>query len=188
MMHRACVADKRESNRGGISDLLRKPSTLSFVTNFKELTNTMLNTRFYCAALGYAACTLFALGCNNASPPPVPSPPPASHADEDAHDHGGEAPHEHGGEAAHDHANHDHGDHAVSGDSSVAKALASLSAEDRTAAEKQKTCPVSDESLGGMGTPIKVSVNGRDVFLCCEGCKETLQGDPDKYLAKLPQE
>ena len=56
----------------------------------------MLNTRFYCVALAYAACTLFALGCNNASPTPVPSPPSASHADEDAHDHSG----------------HDHGDHA----------------------------------------------------------------------------
>ncbi|MDA1054706.1 MAG: hypothetical protein O3C40_30125 [Planctomycetota bacterium] len=135
----------------------------------------MLKTRLYCAVMGYAACTLFALGCSNTSTAPVASPPPTSHADEAEHDHGGDAA-------------HDHGDQAASGDSNVAKGLASLSAVDRAAAEKQKTCPVSDEPLGGMGTPIKVTINGRDVFVCCDGCTDTLKADPDKFLAKLPQE
>jgi hypothetical protein len=67
----------------------------------------------------------------------------------------------------------------------VAAALAELSDEDRALAEKQKICLVSDEPLGSMGTPIKVTVNGRDVFLCCAGCKKPLEDDPDKYLAKL---
>lgn len=70
-------------------------------------------------------------------------------------------------------------------DPAVAKAMGQLSAEDRTAAEKQKVCPVTDEPLGSMGKPIKVTVKDRDVYLCCEGCRETIEGDPDKFLAKL---
>ncbi len=35
----------------------------------------------------------------------------------------------------------------------------------------QKICPVSGESLGSMGTPIKVKMGEQNVFLCCEGCK-----------------
>jgi len=69
--------------------------------------------------------------------------------------------------------------------SDVTDAMASLSETDRAAALAQKVCPVSDEMLGGMGTPIKVTVNGRDVFLCCEGCREKLEANPDQYLAKL---
>ena len=60
-----------------------------------------------------------------------------------------------------------------------------LSAADQTAALAQKVCPVSGEKLGEMGTPFKVTVKGREVFLCCPSCKEDLEKDPDKYLAKL---
>ena len=35
-------------------------------------------------------------------------------------------------------------------DPAVAKAMGQLSAEDRTAAEKQKNCPVTDEPLGSI--------------------------------------
>ena len=53
------------------------------------------------------------------------------------------------------------------GDStSQEKALAELSAEDRVAVEKQKLCPVSDEPLGSMSTPIKVSAKGQTFFIC----------------------
>lgn len=67
----------------------------------------------------------------------------------------------------------------------VPASFASLSQADQAAALAQKTCPVSDEPLGSMGTPIKVTVSGRDVFLCCEKCKDPIQQDPRKYLAKL---
>jgi hypothetical protein len=67
----------------------------------------------------------------------------------------------------------------------VTAAFASLSEPDRTAALAQKICPVSDEALGSMGTPLKVTVEGREVFLCCEGCKKAIEEDPNKYLAKL---
>ncbi|WP_169975714.1 hypothetical protein [Tautonia rosea] len=51
----------------------------------------------------------------------------------------------------------------------------------------QKMCPVSDEPLGSMGVPIKVTVKNRDVFVCCAGCQGSVEDDPDTYLAKVPQ-
>ncbi len=60
-----------------------------------------------------------------------------------------------------------------------------LTEADKALIEKQKLCLVANEPLGSMGTPIKVTVKGRDVFLCCEGCREAVLKDPDKYLAKL---
>lgn len=60
-----------------------------------------------------------------------------------------------------------------------------LSADDKAAAEKQGICPVTGEKLFGHGTPVKVTVKDRAVFLCCQPCEEALKGDPDKYLAKL---
>lgn len=66
--------------------------------------------------------------------------------------------------------------------------LAKLSAEDAASAMKQHFCPVSDEMLGVMGPPIKVEVNGQEVWICCEGCKEKLLASPEEYLAKLQSE
>ena len=67
----------------------------------------------------------------------------------------------------------------------VTEAMAALSETDRAAALAQKVCPVSGEALGEMGTPIKVTVKGRDVFLCCPSCREKIEANPDEYLAKL---
>lgn len=66
-------------------------------------------------------------------------------------------------------------------------ALAQLSPEDRSLAEKQKTCPVSGQPLGSMGKPYKVTVKGQDVLLCCQGCESEIKENPEKYLAKLNQ-
>jgi len=63
--------------------------------------------------------------------------------------------------------------------------LAKLSPEDAASAEKQHMCPVTGEMLGTMGAPEKVDVNGRQVWVCCDGCKEDLLASPDEYLAKL---
>lgn len=67
----------------------------------------------------------------------------------------------------------------------IAKALAVLGPEDRLAAERQRTCPVTGLPLGSMGTPIKVAKNGRDVFVCCQACiaqlnKEDNESPPEK--------
>ncbi len=63
--------------------------------------------------------------------------------------------------------------------------LVTLSGEDRVLAERQGICPVAELPLGSMGTPQKVDVNGEAVFICCEGCREPLLREPDKYLARL---
>jgi len=63
--------------------------------------------------------------------------------------------------------------------------LAKLSPEDAASAMKQHVCPVSGDMLGAMGAPIKVDVDGQQVWICCEGCRDPLLGDPAKYLAKL---
>lgn len=60
--------------------------------------------------------------------------------------------------------------------------------EDEAAlALKQKVCPISGEHLGteAMGTPIKVTAEGKTVFLCCGGCKKMFESDPKTALAKL---
>ena len=67
----------------------------------------------------------------------------------------------------------------------IAEALAALSAEDRGLAELQRICPVGGGALGLMGTPVKVDLDGKSVFVCCEGCEEPLKKEPAKYLAKL---
>lgn len=69
-----------------------------------------------------------------------------------------------------------------------AAAFAELSAEDRVLAEQQKVCPVTDMPLGSMGAPIKVMVEERPVFICCEGCRKRLLAEPAKYLAKFEVE
>ncbi|GIX05089.1 MAG: hypothetical protein KatS3mg114_0958 [Planctomycetaceae bacterium] len=64
-------------------------------------------------------------------------------------------------------------------------ALASVSPEDRALIDKQAVCPVAEYRLGTMGIPKKVNVDGTPVFICCEGCRERLLAEPEKYLAKL---
>jgi hypothetical protein len=64
--------------------------------------------------------------------------------------------------------------------------LLRLPAEDQPLAIKQKLCPVTGKPLGSMGVPTRVVVEGRTVFLCCEGCEDRLRGNPGKYLSKLP--
>ncbi len=68
------------------------------------------------------------------------------------------------------------------------KATSGLSPEDQRLVEQQEVCPVTDLPLDSMGTPIKIIVQGRPVFLCCEGCRKSLLADPDKYLKKLAKE
>jgi hypothetical protein len=73
-------------------------------------------------------------------------------------------------------------------DQELVDALAKLSPEDRALAEAQKTCPVTGELLGSMGVPIKVTVEGRDAFVCCEGCVDELKNNFAKYEDKLPEQ
>lgn len=70
----------------------------------------------------------------------------------------------------------------------IRQALETLSKEDAAYARRQQICPVAEMKLGSMGPPIKVNVEGTQVFICCESCREELLTNPDKYLARLPKE
>ncbi|WP_337175331.1 hypothetical protein [Paludisphaera sp.] len=59
-----------------------------------------------------------------------------------------------------------------------------LPADEQEAALKQGLCPVSGENLG-MDVPIKMTAEGRDFYICCEGCKGAVEKDPKGVLAKL---
>ena len=69
----------------------------------------------------------------------------------------------------------------------IEEAFSKLNADDRKLAEEQVICPVNEIKLGssGMGTPIRVSLPGRDVMICCEGCRKRLVADPEKYFSIL---
>jgi uncharacterized protein (TIGR03000 family) len=66
--------------------------------------------------------------------------------------------------------------------------LAKLSPEDRTLAENQRFCVMQDQNrLGAMGPPVKLTLNGQPVFVCCKGCVEKAQGNPEKAVAKVKE-
>ena len=63
--------------------------------------------------------------------------------------------------------------------------LATLSIEDRQLVLAQKLCPVSGEPLGSMGKPLKVTVDGRHLFICCKGCEDSAKEKFEEYYANL---
>jgi hypothetical protein len=77
-------------------------------------------------------------------------------------------------------------DAAIDQPAGSAEPLQALSHADRALAQRQGSCPVTGLPLGSMGTPKRLAVSGRVVFLCCGGCEARLVGEPAKYLAKLP--
>lgn len=121
-------------------------------------------------ALTFVALVVVAIGCNSEGTGNGAAPA-TSQASSDGHDHTG-----------HEHADHDHSPAAMA---KVKEALAKLSPEDAAAAEKQHICPVSNAMLGSMGAPQKVDVQGTPVWICCEGCREELLANSEKYVAKL---
>lgn len=121
---------------------------------------------------GIAPIILAFWGCSSAGSMPPASQSPTSSAAEHT-----------------DHANRDHLAGSLPPDTEKMKAsLAKLSSQDATSAEKQHICPVSGNMLGTMGLPGKVAVNGQQIWICCDGCKDQLQKNPDQYLAKLKKE
>jgi len=60
-----------------------------------------------------------------------------------------------------------------------------LPAAEQPIALKQLVCPVSDEHLGEMGTPVKVSAEGKTFFLCCKSCEKDVKSNPKAVVAKL---
>jgi len=63
--------------------------------------------------------------------------------------------------------------------------IARLSVSEQHAALQQRTCPVTKQPLGSMGTPMRVRVAGQSLFVCCEGCVSRLQNNPQQYLGTV---
>lgn len=60
--------------------------------------------------------------------------------------------------------------------------IAQLPIAEQRIALQQRTCPVTKQPLGSMGKPIRVSVTGRSVYVCCQGCVDALRKNPAQYL------
>ena len=61
-----------------------------------------------------------------------------------------------------------------------------MSPNDRRIVETQKFCVVLSQSrLGSMGTPIKLEIEDKTLFLCCMGCREKALSNPTTTLAML---
>src|SRR5439155_15968537 len=73
-------------------------------------------------------------------------------------------------------------------DAKILAVLAKLPPADRELAEKQRTCPVlKDSRLGSMGPPVKLTLAGETVFLCCSGCKGQATADPERMAARVKE-
>ncbi len=69
-------------------------------------------------------------------------------------------------------------DAAEESEAEIKAALGKLPAADKTIAESQRRCAVEQGNrLGSMGTPVKVLLDGKPVFLCCAGCKKKATSD-----------
>jgi hypothetical protein len=112
------------------------------------------------AAFGLAASATAVVGCGSSAPPQASTPATATAQ--------GKGP--------------------AALDPEVVAERAKLSPEDRALVEAQEWCVINnDERLGSMGPPVKLTVNGQPVFICCEGCQKKALADPDKTLAKLEE-
>ncbi|MBX9582358.1 MAG: efflux RND transporter periplasmic adaptor subunit [Gemmataceae bacterium] len=69
----------------------------------------------------------------------------------------------------------------------IAAALVKLSPEDKKLAQAQRTCPIQGTTLGAMGVPVKLTLDGKPVFLCCKGCVAGANADPAKTLARVEE-
>jgi multidrug efflux pump subunit AcrA (membrane-fusion protein) len=70
-------------------------------------------------------------------------------------------------------------------DDKITAALGKLSADDRQLAEQQRTCPIlAGSRLGSMGPPVKLTLDGETVFLCCSGCTAKANAAPTKTAAR----
>lgn len=72
-------------------------------------------------------------------------------------------------------------------DAKVHAALAKLPPEDRKLAEAQVWCPVLHNRLGSMEVPIKLTVLGRTLFVCCPSCRTKAEEDPAGAFTTVEQ-
>jgi hypothetical protein len=51
-----------------------------------------------------------------------------------------------------------------------------------------KTCIVSGEKLGGMGKPVVITNELREIKFCCQDCVKDFKKEPAKYVKKIEEE
>lgn len=67
----------------------------------------------------------------------------------------------------------------------IRESLAKLAPDDRLVATAQRECPIHEGSpLGAMGVPVKLTIDGHTVFICCEGCQEDALANPQTTVRK----
>jgi hypothetical protein len=131
----------------------------------KTMRKNIRNTACVSGTIVILLLAWISLGCGTSAPPQPTAPKPGTEAPlMDATEH--------------QHTTEDQGEE-------VRAALAGLSPDDRESAQRQRICPVSGEMLGSMGEPIKLEVEGREVWICCAGCEAPLRKDPERHFAKL---
>lgn len=79
---------------------------------------------------------------------------------------------------------HDYEHDAATMEKEISESLAELSAADRKLVQTQRFCAMMEYSrLGAMGTPVKVMVDGKPVFVCCESCvEEAVKGGKETLI------
>lgn len=70
-------------------------------------------------------------------------------------------------------------------DPKIRAGLAKLDPADRKLAAAQKSCPILKGPLGAMGKPVKLTLDGQPVFLCCKGCEADARENVAATLATV---
>ncbi len=70
-------------------------------------------------------------------------------------------------------------------DVKIHAALAKLSPADRQLAETQRLCPILNSRLGSMGKPVKLTIRGEPIFLCCDACREKALKQGEETVQKV---
>ena len=50
-----------------------------------------------------------------------------------------------------------------------------------------KTCVVSGDKLGEMGSPFVYAYKGREIKFCCKGCIKDFNKEPEKYIKMIEE-
>jgi hypothetical protein len=71
-------------------------------------------------------------------------------------------------------------------DAQIQANRAKLTPHDREIVEAQQFCPILRQNrLGSMGKPVRITVNGQAVFVCCHLCTTKARANPEKTLATV---
>jgi multidrug efflux pump subunit AcrA (membrane-fusion protein) len=62
-----------------------------------------------------------------------------------------------------------------------------VSDADQRLIKTQRNCPITGKALGSMGTPVKIMIHKRPVFLCCDGCRRKALDHPEQTLKKVQE-